>query len=362
MVFGKFFKKAEPLLCVDIGSSGVKLLQFDVASGDKLLLQNIASASFDSDVFSNNAITNGQMIADKIMGLLEANEIPEQRVAVAMPGPSVFTKKIKMPKQPPSELASNVHFEAGGFIPHNIDNVKIDFHVIGESGRAQLDVLVVAVKNEIIDSFLDCLNLSGLQAAIVDVDYFALQNCFEMAYPEYISETVALIDVGARYSSINICQNGQSLFTGDIAVGGRLFTDALVDELGVSFEEAEKMKVLGEFGEHAKEAVSEIIERKVEYVAAEFNRQLSLFWNASGAEEGIDRIMLTGGGALVPGLLDEITEKTGIECEFLDALKGVAWEANVDSDFLKKLGPLLSVCVGMGGRQPGDKEITEYDY
>lgn len=360
MAIWDFLNRIEPLVTIDIGSSSIKLLELDL-SGEKPKLVNLAVSPLDEEVFSNNMVTKSDIVSERIMALLEANNIGEQRVTIAMPGPSVFTKKIKMAKVPPAELAANVQFEAGSFIPHNIDAVKIDYHVVGESGKNQLDVLVVAVKNEIVNSFIECLSLSGLEAAVVDVDYFALQNCFELNYPEYVAETVALIDIGARYSSINICKDGESLFTGDIAVGGKLFTDAIADGLGVSQAEAEKLK-RGNGGDASKKAeVADIVDRKVEYVASEFNRQLSLFWNASGAEDGIDRIMVTGGGALVPGLLQELSEKTGIECGIIDPVRGLEFGGDFDGDYVKDVSSVISVCVGMGMRQPGDKKVVKYD-
>lgn len=353
------FTKGEALISIDIGLSGVKLIELD-ASSDVPQLVNIAAQPFAADVFNNNVISKTEVVSEAISGMLEANAIGDQRAVVAMPGPSVFTKRVSMPKMSPAELTTNVQFEAGNFIPHNVDAVKIDYHVIGEKGKNNLDVLVVAVKSEIVASFVECLSLAGLEAAVVDVDYFALQNCFEISYPELIDKTVTLIDIGARYSSINICKAGQSLFTGDLAIGGRLFTDVIAQETGVSPEEAEKIKKDKHASGVDQEVVHDVIDRKIEYVASEFNRQLSLFWNASGAEEGIDKIMLTGGGSLIPGLLEELSEKTGIECGLIDPFKGIECGEDFDSSYLEELKPSMAVCIGMGIRHPGDKEIPDF--
>ena len=350
----------ESLVSLDIGATSIKMLELDLKE-EKPRLVNIGIAPLSADVFNGNLIIKSEKIAEQISTLLEANAIGDKRAATALPGPSVFTKRIKMPKMKPAELASSVYFEAGNFIPQNIDAIKIDFHVIGEAGKSQLDVLVVAVKDEILDSYLNCLALSGLETAVADVDYFALQNVFELGYPEYFNQTVALINIGARYSSINICRAGESLFTGDISVGGKLFSDAIAEGMGMQPAEAEQLKKNPKAGNPNLDLYQDIIDRNVEYAASEFNRQLSFFWNASGAEEGIDRVMLCGGGALIPGLVEELSEKTGLECAQLDPLKGVDCEEGFDQAYLKQIAPLMGIAVGLGLRQPGDKEIPDYD-
>ncbi|RMG44739.1 MAG: type IV pilus assembly protein PilM [Candidatus Dadabacteria bacterium] len=354
-----FLNKSEALIALDIGNSSIKLVELDLGE-EKPTLVNIGISALNEEVFSNNAISKTEQVSEKISALLEANAISDRRIVTAMPGPSVFTKKIKMPKQDPAELRANIQFEASNFIPHSTEAVRLDYHIIGESGKNQLDILVVAVKNEIIDSFMEALALAGLEAAVVDVDYFALQNMFEISYPELVDETVALINMGARYSSINICKETSSLFTGDMAVGGKLFVDAVSEGLGITSQEAEQLIRSKDKKSAQYEAARELIDQNVEYVASEFNRQLSFFWNASGDEEGIDRIMICGGGALIPGLLEEISEKTGIETQIIDPFRGVECGEGVDPGYVKELGALMGVAVGLGLRQPGDKIMLEY--
>ncbi|MCB0352081.1 MAG: type IV pilus assembly protein PilM [Bdellovibrionales bacterium] len=355
MVFKGLFRRSEALVSIDFGASAIKLVELDLANSTPRLA-NIGMLPVSGEIFTGNTLSRGEKAADIVSALLESNGVEERRVVTAMPGPSVFTKKIKMQKMGLEELASNIQFEAGNFIPHNIDAVKIDFHIIGESGKNQLDILVIAVKNEIIESFVDCVALSGLETAIVDVDYFALQNIFELSYPEHIEDTVALINVGARYSSINICRGGESLFTGDIAVGGKAVTEAVETMAGLSSEEAERMKCQ----DPTNEAVKLIIEDQVEQSASEFNRQLSFFWSASGAEEGIDRIYITGGGSLIPGLREQLAEKTGLECSVLDPLKGIDAGESFDEALLRELGPRMAIGLGMSLRQPADKITPEF--
>lgn len=360
MGLARLFGKQEVLLALDIGSTGIKLIELD-PKGDRPRLINIAVAPVNEEVFVGHVLSKGDRIVEKIAGLMQANEVSAQRAAIAMPGPSVFTKRIKIPKLSPMEISSHVQLEAGSFIPHDVDDVKIDFHVVGATGRNQLEVLVVAVKNEVIDGYLNTLQMAGIQVALVDADYFALQNCFELGYPDLLNETVALVNIGNRYTSINICSKGQSLLTGTIAVGGRLFTDSIVEVLGVSLSEAEELKKLRGKGSEFEADVVDVLDRRVEYMAVEFNRQLSLFWNSFSSGDGIDRIMLSGGGSLLDGLVGELQEKTGVNCESFDPLRGVEVGNSFDQQYIADLKPLMAVAVGLGVRWPGDKVIPKYN-
>ncbi len=353
---GLFRRKKEPLVGIDIGASSVKLVCLDL-SGSMPTLQNVGVAPLRGDIFSNNIITSSARVSEAIINLVETHGISNRRVTTAVPGPSVFTKKIKVPKMTLKELDTNIQFEAGNFIPHNISAVRLDYHIISESGKNQLEVLVAAVKNEIIDGFLNAIEMAGLGVAVVDVDSFALQNMFELNYPELVDKTIALVNMGLRYSSINICKGGKSLFTGDIAVGGKLFTDSLIDVFGLTYDDAERMKISGDSSNPLYESAVEILKKNVEQVASEFNRQLSFFWNASGSDEGIDHIFLTGGGASVPGLLDELSDKTGIECEIVNPFRAVEIPASIDGAYVRSIAPLMGICVGLALREPGDRMV-----
>jgi type IV pilus assembly protein PilM len=358
MVFG-LFNKEESLVAVDIGASSIKLLELDVSTEPPTLV-NVGIAPLTFDGFNNNLIARVPEVAEQITSLMEANGISDKRIAIAMPGPAVFTKKIKVPKMDIAELGPHIQFEAANFIPHNVNAVRLDYHILGESGKNHLDVLVAAIKNEIIDSFLDTFGAAGLEVAVVDVDYFAVQNMFELSYPELIESSVGLVNIGARYSSINICRDGESIFTGDIPVGGKVFTDSLAEGIGVSAEEAEALKRARDKSSPYYQMLKEILEKNIEYIASELNRHLSFFWNASGAEEGIDRILISGGGALVPGLPRALTDKTGIECSLLNPFRGVDHSGDFDSEYLKEIGPQMAVAIGLGLREAGDRVIPDY--
>lgn len=356
MTWRDLLKRKEALIAFDLGSSSAKILELDL-TGAKPRLVSAAVTALAGDSIANNIVAKADKVSEQIASLMQANSIKLKRGVTAMPAPSVFTKKIRVSRMSAAELGPYIEMEAANFIPHNVNAVKMDYHVLGESG-GQIEVFVVAVKSEIIESYVGCLNLIGVDLAVVDVDYFALQNSFELSYPEYIDQTVALVNLGSRYTSINICRKGESLFTGDVSMGGRMLTEALAEKLGISFEEAEKNKRTLDSAKSEHANLLSALEPGMEQIVTELNRQLSFFWSATGADTGIDRIMLSGGAALTPGLDKRLAEKTSISVEFLEPFRGLECGANFASGYLKGLEPLMAISVGMGLRQAGDRDLT----
>jgi len=346
------FHKSESVLGVDVGSSSLKLLELDL-SGKVPRVVNFAYSQLSTDIITNNFVTNLSVVGEQLSSLLESNSISTKTAALAVPGPSVFIKKIKMPKANQDELERNIQVEAASFIPHNIDAIKLDFHVLGEVAKGQLEVLVVAVKNEIMQSYTDAVALGGLEPAVVDVDYFALQNAFERTQlEESQSKTVALVNIGAKYTAVNIIKGTHSLFTGDISVGGKNMTDGLASDLGISSKDAEEKKRAS----NKTEQVTEAFQKQCDHFASELNRQLSFFWNASAADDGIETIVLSGAPASNVQLVKAIASKTGINTVVFDPFEGIDISGVKDLQKLKELAPAFAVVTGLALRSPGDKE------
>ena len=356
-MLGSLFSKkgTERFVSVDVGTSAIKLMELDV-SGSKPKLVSIASSATPGGSITNNQITKADQIAGAIRSLLDANDIAAEKAVMCLPGPTAFTKKVVLGMTRAKDLAENIYFEASNYIPHKVEQVHLDYQVLRVVNSASIEVLLVAVKNEIIGSYIDAISQTGLQPAIGDIDYFALQNMFELNYPEELSKTNAIVNVGARYTSVNIIQDGQSLFTGDVSVGGRLYTDALCETLGLEPRAAERAK-MGQIPEGVDaNLVTETLDRTTEHVATELHRQIGFFWNAAATDRSIDTIYLSGGGALSPGLVDELATKTGLPCVLLDPFRNVDTSAGFDADFLSEVSSQMAVSVGLAIRRFADKK------
>jgi type IV pilus assembly protein PilM len=350
--FGK--KKVEPFLGLDIGSNQIKLLEFDT-TGEKPVLVNLCSIATPAGSFTNNAITKPELVSQAIKELIESNNVKAKKVAFSLPGPSAFIKRITVTAPTLEEIKENIQFEAANYIPHSIEAVHMDYQVLKVLSPTSFEVLLVAVKNEIITTYLQTIDFAELEPAIADVDYFAIENMFSINYPEETNRTVVVANIGARYTGVSILQDGNSLFFGDIGVGGRVYTDALCESLGLSAEDAEKVKLGMNLPGLDKNAVAEVFERTTEHVSAELHRQIGFFWNAAATDRSIDAIYLTGGGAEMSGLIEELATKTGLQCSKLDPFRSIETAEDFDREYLTEISLSMGVVVGLALRRFGDK-------
>ena len=203
------------------------MMELDISDPSNPRLLAVGTAATPANSISNHIVVNDEKIAESIMGIVEAGKFSASEAVISVPGPAAFTKRATMPLTPLKDLQQNIQFEASNYIPHKTDSIKLDFQVLGLSSRSMMDVLLVAVRNEVIDSYVQAVSLAGLMPVIADVDYFAIENMFGLNYEEDLNKTVALVNIGSRYTTVNIIQDGVSIFSGDVSLGGRLYTDAL---------------------------------------------------------------------------------------------------------------------------------------
>jgi type IV pilus assembly protein PilM len=355
MSLASFFKKKEGLTAIDIGATSIKVAEFAFGD-DEPTLVSLGFHELSEEIFEGGVIAKPEMVAESLSTLVEQNSLGLRRVVTAAAAPNVFTKRIVMPKGAPKTFGASVRFEAANFIPHKLDAVSLDYFVLGELPRNQVEVLVVAAKNDFVQSYLSCLGLAGLDTAIVDVDFFALGNTFERSHSEDLSRNVAIVNVGARYTAVSLFSAGKCVYTGDVPVGGNTFTEAIMKEKQLNKKAAEVMKRSLKDPERYAE-IAHVLESKLEYVVGELNRQLGLFWNAAGAGQGIEKVYVTGGGSLIPGFIEELEARTQVTCLPLQPLQGLNVSSTVDMSLVKEVVPMLGVVLGLAGRVPGDRGV-----
>lgn len=350
-----FLRRPESFLALDVGSSSVKLAA--VAHGahgprvSALGMHVLPPAAIQSNVIQDVAA-----VAEAIRVLVERTGVQARAVLTAVPGPAVIVKKVVLPAQVGPTLETAVYAEAAQLVPDSLDNVNLDFQVIDLlEDENKMEVLVVAVKKEIINSYTDTIRAAGLEPVLVDVDYFALENAYELNYdPPEDGSPVALVNVGARYSSINILKGGRSSFTGDVPVGAAEVTDALVRQLGVTPEVALELQRGRMAGGITPDASAAVMAPVSEFIVEEIQRAISFFWTAA-TDEPLGAVMLSGGPARMPGLTTQLAERLGCTVEVVDPFRRLAMDSRVDRQLVEECGPALAVTVGLATRRPGDK-------
>ena len=297
---------------------------------------------------------NATAVVDAIRELITSQRIKAKDASVSVSGHSVILRKINLPVMTREELDESIQWEAEQYIPFDINDVNIDVAILNEhNDQGQMDVLLVAAKKDMINDYTAVVREAGLNATIVDVDAFAVQNAFEANYDLPVGETVALINVGASVVNINVIQSRVSAFTRDIAQGGNQYTDEIQKQLNVSYDEAEALKI-GGGGSEADSVVPQEVERVMqqvsETIANDVQRSLD-FYGATSADATIHRICLSGGCAKVPALARTIEAKTGVPVEELAPFRQIDCTAKgLDPGFLARQAPLATVSLGLALR------------
>jgi type IV pilus assembly protein PilM len=263
----------------------------------------------------------------------------------------VIIKHIAIPKTNPRELEDQVYWEAEQYIPFDMNEISLDFEVVQEDmGDGKMDILLVAAKKDFIDKRLATIKESGLEPEVLDVDVLALANVFWQNYDMTPDNAVVLVDVGASLTKINIISSSTTIFTRDVAVGGKNLTLEIQNKLGVSFQEAEVLKVdacsTGQIPEEVLPLVSSISEN----VALEIRRSLD-FYAASPVQLPVTGVFLCGGASRIPGLAEMLAEMLGLPVEYLNPFNKIACSGRQFSEeFLAAISSSAVVPLGLALR------------
>lgn len=348
------FRREESYAAVDIGSSSIKVLEVRTTA-DRLELVNWGSIPTPSSAIQSNMVSEPDRVGEAVKALLEAKGVKARKAITAVPGPAVMIKRVTLPAQANQAIEQTIMLEAGNFIPEELDNVNLDYQVIDSRAEGrELEVLLAAAKKDIVHSYSETLRAAGLQPVVVDVDYFALDNLYELNYDPVADQVVALVNIGARYSSINILKGGRSVFTGDVPVGGRDITEALTRDLGITADEADRLKTGRGTGSVDAEQLSMALGPAVDALIEEIHYALSFFWTAA-TDERIDLLYLSGGAAQTPELATRLAERVEAPVEVTDPFSRIAVSPSVDREALHRRASEFAVALGMSARRPGDK-------
>ena len=237
------FKKSmgkKNLVGLDIGSSSVKAVELQ-KKGSSLQLVNLGFENLQPDTIVDGQIMELNNVSNVITSIFNEHQIKTSRVAAGVSGHSVIVKNIVLPQMSEDELQESFSWHAEEHIPFDISDVNLDYQVTSSSSDA-LNVLMAACKSDKIANVKQAIQLAGKQPVVIDVDTFALQNCYELNYQPKAGEVVALLNIGASTMNINILNGTRSVFARDASVGGSQYTSLLQKELGLTFEQAEAVK------------------------------------------------------------------------------------------------------------------------
>ncbi len=340
---------------LDIGSSYIKAVQLnETRSGYELALFDLLPIS--PELIVEGSIIDAIRVTESLRELVRKAKIKAKDAVIAISGhSSVIIKRISLPEMSEEELAESIKFEAEQYVPFDIEDVNLDFQILGPKEEpGQMDVILVAVKKEVINDYVSVVREAGLNTAIVDVDAFALENMYGINYEIESGRNVALVNIGASTINMNILKGGVSVFTRDSSVGSNIHTDALQKEFSISYEEAERLK-RGEPVERVRpeDAYSLIINASGD-IFSEVSRSMDYF-RSSTLQTEVSEVILSGGCALIRGFPAELSDKIGIPVKVAEPFRNITIPKRFDAAYIEETAPVAAIAVGLATRRPGDR-------
>jgi len=350
-----FFSKPKNVVGLDIGSSAIKLVELKEKKGGTYQLLKMGVERLSPEAIVDGSIMDSSMVVETISRLNSEKAIKNSNYATSLSGHSVIIKKISLPAMSADELAESIQWEAEQYIPFDINDVNLDYVPLTTPGTGDnIDVILVAVKKEKINDYTSVISQTGKVPVLVDVDAFALQNCYEMNHDVSENRVLALVNIGASVTNVNVLSGTNSLFWRDITFGGNQYTDAIQRELSLSFEQAEELKRGKTVGDHTIQQVIPILNSVSEDFAGELRKTLDFFTATSGAER-VDEIVLAGGGSGVLNLDATLRDKFSIPVSIMDPFRNVSVdEGEFNPEELAEIGPSMAIAVGLAIRKLGD--------
>lgn len=353
-----FFKKSKQVVGLDIGSGSLKLLEIlDTPQG--FYLNEFKQLPLPHGVIVNGEVIRSEELTNAIKSIFSLSRCRKKGVVTSLSGNSVVIKKINFNLMSDDELRELILDEGSKYLPFDdMEEVYFDFQILKGSdvNPNQIEVVLVAARKDIVDKFTEAVTNAGLSVVIMDVDTFALETMYEENYDvKYEDEDVDfLINIGASITNINAVKGGVSIFTRDFVQGGNIITEALAAKLGVSFEEAELIKVGKVKGATGGDNLQIELLIFAEPILTELERSIDYF--RSRSRDNIKHIILSGGTASIYGLAQELERRLGIKTEIVNPFRKIKCnEKVIDQATLAEIGPQAAVGVGLALRRLGDK-------
>ncbi len=344
---------SKKIIGLDIGSSSIKLAEMTV-TGSGAVLDNFAFIQSPNQSMNNGEITDSVLIAESIKSAYKENGFANRKACVGLSGTAVIVKKISIPRVDAKNIREQVQYEASQYLPFDISQVTLDYHQLSFSqNAANTDLLVVAAQNEFILSYLETVSRSGLKCQILDVGSLALANIFELNYGK-TNEPVAIFNFGSNITNFLVLLQGEVIFSRDIPIGGFHFTNEISKNMGVTFEEAESLKISQSNKQEVPEDTRTFMNIALEHVTEEIRNSID-FYTATANGLLISRAYFTGGASLTVGLIDHLIESVKLPFEVLNPyLKVKSGNKKLTAGYLQQISPFVAISFGLGLRKAGE--------
>ncbi len=343
------FGKKKKVIGLDIGSSQTKMVELSTGKNRKLL--NYGLSKVLPDAIVEGEIIDREAVLDSIRSLIENKGFTTKDVVIGLAGRDVIIKRITMDRMSEADTREQIKWEAEQYVPFDINEVSLDFDIVNPNfGENQQEVILVAAKNELISNLSALLKELNLNPIIVDTTAFAIQNVFEYNYTPAADEIICLIHIGAGMTVINVIKGGSSLSARDVYYGVNAFISKLQKEVGFNYEDAANA-VKGTIPVGAsQDSVQGVFESFVSDLGTQIERSLQFLSSVTG-EEKVSRMYLSGGGSLIPNLLEYLKRRLGIPIERINPFKNIIYDPTIfGPEGVDVIGPILAQVTGLALR------------
>ncbi len=349
-----FGSRARQLAGLDISSSSVKLVELSGGEKEGYRFERYAIEPLPRDAVVDGNITNLEGVADAVRRALRRMGSGIKQVAVALPASAVITKKIILPAGlREQEMEFQVESEANQYIPFAIDEVNLDFQVIGPSpgNPDDVEVLIAASRKEKVEDRVAVAEAAGLKAVVMDVESFASEASFELVscqLPDGAKgKIVALVDIGATSMDVSMLRDGKQVYSREQSIGGAKLTQDIARQYGMNADEAEAAKKTGSLPDDYER---DLMRPFMDSLALEISRALQFFFTSTQYNE-VDHIVLAGGCAVMPGLVEVVAGRTQVQTVVANPFAGMSLSSKVRPKNLLADAPSLMVACGLALRR-----------
>ena len=349
-----FSRQPAALLGLDVSSSSVKLVELGQDRSGRLVLENCAIVPLERGWIADGNIEKFDEVADAVRRLVKKSGTKTKNVAMALPPSAVITKKIVLPGElSEQELELQVETEANQYIPFPLDEVSLDFCIVGPSANASgdVEVLIAASRREKVQDIQGLAEAAGLKPVIVDVESYASRLATSRLIANLpnqgVGGVVALFEVGEMTTSMQVLRNDDLLYERDQAFGGAQLTQMIIRQYGFSLEEAESKKRTGELPDDYRAVV---LQPFIESLVQEVSRALQFFFTST-THNKVDMVMLAGGSASLPGLTSAVTQETGFACSVVNPFEGMEISPSIRLNKMEREAPSYLTSCGLALRR-----------
>lgn len=343
-------QKGNLVLGVDIGSHTIKIVEFQKVGNNKLL-RRIGRALTPEGLIEDGIIKDQTALSKVLSGLVQNFQPKLKKGATSISGFSTIIKRIDVPFTNLTDIELNLYAEAEKYVPFEMTDIYLDFHIIKQSEglKAVTEIFLVAAKKDVVDSFAELLQSCGVFPAVVDVDPFAMGNAYEGVYGIQ-EEVVALIDLGAQKSNINIIYKGESLFARDIPLGGNQITREMMDITGLDFNAAEALKIKGSDDPDIIGELGSTFHEMLLMWGSEFKKAIDFYNTSPSRIDGVSQVFLSGGCVLMNSVDKIFEEALRIPVSVFDPFKNCIIDKTIDQNYLISVAPQMTIAAGLASR------------